>query len=659
MVSPHPDPPVATRPAQPEDRHDARRRAEALVAGIDEARRLHDEAHAALRAAAHQRRNELVWQRLDELPLAALRDAGGAGLRLSAFEQAGITSVGALARWDATRLDAEVEGVGPATATQALEVARKLYHGVAPQVRVLPDPATPDASGAALLAALARYEHVLRAFAALQPLWSAHQRLSAVLPTLEHAGGRLRWAFSGRRHKDAALAAAGEAFAVLDDPVVTAAAASLPAAVQSVRAWSAPTEAALWQDYVTRGADYAAVLERAGTGLLTAAVPGRARGGLAADIAARVDATPVDTAGLTANLRGYQEFGVRYVIAQQRVILGDEMGLGKTIQALGAMCHLRNAEDARHFLVVAPASILQNWVREVEHRTDLVPHVLHGTDRDEDLAAWVAAGGVGITSYDTLRLVAVPPALRPELVVVDEAHYVKNPAAQRSQAVAAWLAACERVLLLSGTPMENRLGEFTRLVSLAQPEVAARLGSEEAQLALVGADTAGFRELVSPVYLRRNQADVLVELPERIEVEEWVELSGDDLAAYRATVVAGELMAMRQCATLGAGPARSAKLERLAELLEAYRDDGRKVLVFSFFRRVLDAVAGVGAELTGSPVVSITGDVAPAQRFELIDAFSAAPGFGVLACQVDAAGVGLNLQAASAVVLIVDLLMVL
>src|SRR5205085_1313002 len=204
-------------------------------------------------------------------------------------------------------------------------------------------------------------------------------------------------------------------------------------------------------------------------------------------------------------------------------------------------------------------------------------------------------------------------------------------------------------------PLENRVDEFTSLVSTVNPTFGQTLRGDDQQLALSGSGPDAFRERVSPVYLRRNQEDVLHELPERIDMEEWVDLAGPDAEAYRTTVAAGEIMAMRQAATLGAGfatpPAdglvRSAKFTRLAELLEEHRHEGRKVLVFSYFRRVLDGVSAMLAPLGGAG--QITGDVPPGERMAIIDGFGAAPDFAVLACQIDAAGVGLNLQAASVV----------
>lgn len=105
-------------------------------------------------------------------------------------------------------------------------------------------------------------------------------------------------------------------------------------------------------------------------------------GGLPAGIAMDVENTLLHTGPLTASLRRYQTFGARYLILQERALLGDDMGLGKTVQVLAAMSHL-HALGARHFLVVAPNSVIINWCREVEKHTEMNPVLLHGPERDE------------------------------------------------------------------------------------------------------------------------------------------------------------------------------------------------------------------------------------------------------------------------------------
>lgn len=312
------------------------------------------------------------------------------------------------------------------------------------------------------------------------------------------------------------------------------------------------------------------------------------------------------------------------------------MGLGKTIEALAVLTH-RAADGGRWFLVVCPAAVVTNWVREVEQRTSLAARRVHGAGREPALDRWRQDGGVAVTTYETLGLVW--EALRGfELdgLVVDEAHYVKNPDAQRSQRVGALAARTQHVVLLTGTPLENRTGEFEALVGYLRPDL----------LQGQGRTAADFRRAVAPVYLRRNIEDVLVELPELVEVDEWLQLSPADETAYRDAVAEGNFMAMRRAA-FAAGD-RSAKLQRLVEIVEEAEDNGRRLLVFSYFRDVLDQVARA---LPGPVYGPITGSVPAAERQRVVDDFSAAQGGAALVAQIQAGGVGLNIQAASVVVL--------
>ena len=111
------------------------------------------------------------------------------------------------------------------------------------------------------------------------------------------------------------------------------------------------------------------------------------------------------------------------------------------------------ARGRRHFLVICPASVAANWAREVAAHSRLPVRVLHSDDRDAGIRTWVADGGVGIVTFPQLGHLRAEGLPRPALLVVDEAHYVKNPAAQRSERTADWAGAAERVLFMSGTPM--------------------------------------------------------------------------------------------------------------------------------------------------------------------------------------------------------------
>jgi SNF2 family DNA or RNA helicase len=327
------------------------------------------------------------------------------------------------------------------------------------------------------------------------------------------------------------------------------------------------------------------------------------------------------------------------------------MGLGQTIQALAVIVHLQQAEGGKRFLVVAPASILGNWIREIRTRTALVPHLVHGPMRQRAFLVWLEHGGVAVASYETFRSDDFDGALARrnlgvDFLVVDEAHYIKNLDTARAQAVRELLPRAQRACFMTGTPLENQVGEFRNLVRMLKPEVELKLKALDPKINKTNFGRQRFHHAVAPVYLRRNQEDVLRELPEKIEKEEWIELTSEDKTAYRNAVYAKNMMAMRRTATIGAGDGRSAKLDRLDELLDEYRESEQKVLVFSFFLDVLAAVSrrfGVDAMITGA--------LSPAARLLFVDEFQQSPGHALLLCQIQAGGVGLNIQAASAVVL--------
>jgi SNF2 family DNA or RNA helicase len=149
---------------------------------------------------------------------------------------------------------------------------------------------------------------------------------------------------------------------------------------------------------------------------------------------------------------------------------------------------------------------------------------------------------------------------------------------------------------------------------------------------------------LAPVYLRRTQADVLTELPERVEIEEWVDLTAKDRDAYVLAPL--NVMSKRVAVNVGDGTRTSAKYERLLDLLEEHAEANRKVVVFSYFRQTIEDVSVLTG---GSP--TITGDTSGPQRQRMIDEFSTNPNACVLVSQIDAGGLGINLQAAQVVVL--------
>lgn len=389
------------------------------------------------------------------------------------------------------------------------------------------------------------------------------------------------------------------------------------------------------EDYREHPEDYRALLTELGFG---DRISTGTHGDLSAELIQKITSTALDTSQLTLpSLRRYQEFAARFAIRQQRVIIGDEMGLGKTVEALAVAGHM-HATGMRHVLVVCPAAVLTNWIREIESKTRLRAHRLHGTGRDDAVLEWADAGGVGVTTFDTLaRLQLAASGITPRTVIIDEAHSIKNPSIRRTRAAREHIDRAECVVLMTGTPLENRWEEFRTLIGYLQPELARTAE---------GLLPPAFRQHIAPTYLRRNQEDVLKELPELTEVQEWIEFSDADRAAYERAVQDGSFHRMRQAAMLTGS--ESSKRQRLREILQEAVENGRKVLVFSFYRSVLAAAA---SEASGAVFGPIDGSVAPSLRQEIVDEFSAHVGGAVLVAQIQAGGQGLNIQAASVVVI--------
>lgn len=532
---------------------------------------------------------------------------------------------------------AALPGIGPQSAAAIREAAvAKAQHELS-VARLRLDPDARDPYATALVAKLTAL-HAVDALA--KHLHMLLQRLAAMVEPLAGDARRhdsaIRTFFSGAKKRAAAAAAAERLDRISVDPGV-AEVATLVDRIDTAGTTPPLSTEAVWVAYEREAAAVNALLAEFSSGTTDVDA---AHGFVPEPIATAAEHVTLNRSLLTARLRGYQAFGAQYALSQRRVIIGDEMGLGKTVQALAVAAHLAAVEGVRHVLVICPASVVVNWANETAKHSLLTPYEVVGADRVEELRRWGVTGGVAITTFTTVQRISLP--VRPGLFIVDEAHYLKNPAARRSQWIASMFAPHDRVLLLSGTPMENRLDEFRTLVSYVQPDVARHLDAEVGQRGPLV-----FRKAVAPAYLRRNQEDVLTELPELIEAEEWVRLSPSDTAAYRQAVQQGNFMAMRQSTYHGTVES-SAKLERLVELVEEAGANNAKVLVFSYFLNTLNLVA---RSLPGKVFGPLTGALGSPARQALVDGFTRYPGAATLVSQIEAGGVGLNIQAASVVII--------
>lgn len=376
--------------------------------------------------------------------------------------------------------------------------------------------------------------------------------------------------------------------------------------------------------------------------------------GLPEELAQEIQNECIFPDGLLVTLRRYQEWGVKYILHQKSVLLGDEMGLGKTIQSIATMVSLKNV-GCNWFLVICPAAVIVNWCREIEQHSKLKAIKIHGPGKKAELKHWIKTGGVGVTTYETTKFINSYENFKIDLLVVDEAHYVKNPNAKRTKNVIALGKRTERKLYLTGTPLENKVDEMVQLVDQLNHQVALEISNytylSQAEI---------FRQKVAPVYYRRKREDVLTELPDLIEKDAWCSLKPYEKELYEESILSSDetekeekktrnnYQYIRRVSWQVDDLKQSSKADRLLDIIKQAKEQNRKVIVFSFF---LDTIKKIQNYLGSICLQPITGAVNPQIRQDIVDEFNQAPDGTVLLGQITAAGTGLNIQAASVVVI--------
>lgn len=396
------------------------------------------------------------------------------------------------------------------------------------------------------------------------------------------------------------------------------------------------------------------------------------------EIQTRVAPPPPDA--IQAALRPYQVEGFQFLAYLTKNsfggVLADDMGLGKTLQTLTWFAWLRSEGLAKHpFLVVCPKSVQDNWRAEC---TRFLPDLrvetwTKGTTGQPGLDG---SADLLVIHYGQLRAHEEKlRAVRWTAVVLDEAQAIKNPSSQNAKAACA-LTAAHR-LALTGTPVENRLLDLWSIFAFAMPGV---LGSRAAFTRNFDgqSDALARRRLAArtrPFLLRRTKSEVAKDLPERVEEDLIVELEDDQLALYQAEVkraraqllkvetareldklrfnILTSLLRLRQicCHPKLVGfekSTTSAKLDALRDLLEPLLQEGQKVVVFSQFLEMLDLI---GTECAERSWKTFRLDGGTDNRGELVDNFQSHEGPAVFLISLKAGGSGLNLTAASYVVL--------
>ena len=349
------------------------------------------------------------------------------------------------------------------------------------------------------------------------------------------------------------------------------------------------------------------------------------------------------TEGLKCKLRNYQTLGVKYILSQKHVLLGDEMGLGKTIEAIAAMVALRN-QNRSYFIVICPASVLINWEREIKKHSDLTTYIIHGNDSFNNLSHWEYQGGVAIATYESIKFFsALSIDTKIDLLVVDEAHYIKNPKTERTKNCTKLCQISDYILLMTGTPLENNLEEMLNIINILNKKLAMEI---KHSFSLYNVPL--FKKKISSLYYRRRREDVLNELPNLVETDEWCVMSKEDRKIYKSFVAKQNYSQVRQVSWNNPHLETSSKVQRLLEIIENAKAENSKVIVFSFFLHTTELVRNLIKENCYGP---ITGATAPSNRQKIIDEFENGPAGSVLISQIIAGGTGLNIQSANIVII--------
>ena len=415
---------------------------------------------------------------------------------------------------------------------------------------------------------------------------------------------------------------------------------------------------------------------------------------------------------LRTALRPYQKVGLRWLHLLSQLGLGaclaDDMGLGKTVQVLALLLTLKardraaggrsdsgtgSAESDKDpraptppSLLVVPASLLANWVSEIERFAPSLrvlvahPSAMTAAELARPAAQTLGAADLVITSYGSLLRIPWLATMKWRLAILDEAQAIKNPAAKQTRAVKG-LEARARIVL-TGTPIENRLSDLWSIFDFINPGLLGT-GAEFTAFAtrLAGRahnPYAPLRDLVRPYILRRLKTDksVIADLPDKVEMKAFCPLSPKQAALYQQAV---EEMARRLEAVEGirrrgvvlsfltrfkqicnhpshwladgvwAEP-DSGKLGRLREVVEVVAARQEKVLVFTQFREIVEPLAGFLSSVFGRPGLVLHGGTEVGKRKGLVRRFQEDEAVPFIVLSLKAGGIGLNLTAASHVV---------
>lgn len=382
---------------------------------------------------------------------------------------------------------------------------------------------------------------------------------------------------------------------------------------------------------------------------------------------------------LNVRLLPYQLDGIAFAASTGRAILADDMGLGKTIQGIGTAELLSRWADIERVLVVCPASLKSQWRDEVRRFSNRSVQLVMGTAA-ERCEQYRSDTFFTICNYEqVLRDLEPIEAVKWDLIILDEGQRIKNWESKTSNVIRSINSPFR--LVLSGTPLENNLGELFTVARFVDEQ---RLGSafkffNRHRVVDDKGKTIGYqnldelRETMRPILLRRTRAEVAKQLPDRIDqvvrvtpTEEQLEIHNGQMQIVAQIVgkkffTEMDLLRLRRALAMARmscdstylvnqqEPEYSSKLERLSELLgDLVADPSRKIVLFSEWKRMLDRVE-MRLDQLGCDYVRLDGSVPQKKRPAIVSVFQSDPDCRVL-LMTNAGSTGLNLQSANVVI---------
>lgn len=372
--------------------------------------------------------------------------------------------------------------------------------------------------------------------------------------------------------------------------------------------------------------------------------------------------------GFAGILYPYQAAGYSWLAFMRRnglgCIIADEMGLGKTVQVI---CLLLNAklQGRNPCLVVAPATLLENWRREIRRFAPALTVCVHRGRQRTGFPEDLRQHDVLLTSYETaVADVSLLRSLTWDVLVIDEAQAIKNPDAKRTRKLKTLPRLC--AVAMTGTPVENCLTDLWSISDFVVPSLLGHRADFERRYPDNLAGAQALEPILTPIILRRKVVDVAQDLPERIDIPQPLELDGASASVYEAlrqAAAAGpvanlaSLVKLRMFCThpwltsqfthVTSAADCSVKVQRLLEVMEEVVSGGGKAIIFTSYQQSVDLLVCELTSRLGIPVAAIDGRTPIDERQEMVDRFTELATSGALVLNPKAAGTGLNITAAN------------